>query len=73
MSNPNNIRNFSVIAHVDHGKTTLSDSLIGKAGLIAAKKVGSACFMDTDLLEQQKGITIKSTSITLLFECNQVK
>lgn len=68
MSLQDQIRNFSIIAHVDHGKTTLSDSLIAKAGIIAQKKAGAACYMDTDPLEQQKGITIKSTSISLIFQ-----
>lgn len=42
-----NIRNMSVIAHVDHGKSTLTDSLICKAGIIAAKNAGDARYTDT--------------------------
>jgi elongation factor 2 len=42
-----NIRNMSVIAHVDHGKSTLTDSLIAKAGIIAGENAGNARFTDT--------------------------
>lgn len=59
---------MSVIAHVDHGKTTLTDSLIGKAGIIAEHKVGDACYTDTRKDEQERGITIKSTGVSLYFE-----
>jgi hypothetical protein len=44
---PTNIRNMSVIAHVDHGKSTLSDALVAKAGIIAGAKSGDMRFMDT--------------------------
>jgi elongation factor 2 len=60
MDHKTNIRNMSVIAHVDHGKSTLSDSLISKAGIIAQANAGNARFMDTRDDEQARGITIKS-------------
>ncbi|EDO28823.1 predicted protein, partial [Nematostella vectensis] len=56
-----NIRNMSVIAHVDHGKSTLTDSLVSKAGIIAAAKAGETRFTDTRKDEQDRCITIKST------------
>ena len=62
-----NIRNISVIAHVDHGKSTLTDSLIGAAGIIAKAKAGEARFMDTRDDEQERTITIKATSVSLYF------
>lgn len=63
-----NIRNMSVIAHVDHGKSTLTDSLVSKAGIISAKHAGEARFTDTRADEQERGITIKSTGISMFFE-----
>jgi elongation factor 2 len=63
-----NIRNMSVIAHVDHGKSTLTDSLIAHSGIIAAAKAGDARFMDTRKDEQERTITIKSTSVSLYIQ-----
>ncbi|KAJ2114145.1 translation elongation factor 2, partial [Coemansia sp. RSA 921] len=63
-----NIRNMSVIAHVDHGKSTLTDSLVAKAGIISKAKAGDARFTDTRADEQERGITIKSTAISMYFE-----
>ena len=60
MGKRKNIRNMSVIAHVDHGKTTLTDSLVAKAGIIAAHKTGERV-TDTRDDERDRGITIKST------------
>eukprot|EP01136_Pigoraptor_vietnamica_P035258 Opistho-1_new@100245 len=71
MDKKNNIRNMSVIAHVDHGKSTLTDSLIGKAGIIAQARAGDMRFMDTRPDEQERCITIKSTAISLFFELEE--
>ncbi|KAF7170838.1 hypothetical protein CNMCM5623_003338 [Aspergillus felis] len=65
MDRPANIRNMSVIAHVDHGKSTLTDSMIQRAGIISAAKAGEGRYMDTRPDEQDRGITIKSTAISL--------
>jgi len=71
MDNQKNIRNMSVIAHVDHGKSTLTDSLVSKAGIIAGSKAGEARFTDTRKDEQERCITIKSTAISLYHELPQ--
>ncbi|KAG6845384.1 translation elongation factor 2 [Tephrocybe sp. NHM501043] len=63
MDKPTNIRNMSVIAHVDHGKSTLTDSLVSKAGIANGNR-----YMDTRPDERQRGITIKSTAVTMYFE-----
>jgi len=61
MDKKSNIRNMSVIAHVDHGKSTLTDSLVCKAGIIANARAGETRFTDTRKDEQERCITIKST------------
>lgn len=68
MDRKRNIRNMSVIAHVDHGKSTLTDSLVSKAGIIAGAKAGETRFTDTRKDEQERCITIKSTAISMFFE-----
>jgi len=68
MDKKRNIRNMSVIAHVDHGKSTLTDSLVAKAGIIAAAKAGECRATDTRKDEQERCITIKSTAISMYFE-----
>jgi elongation factor 2 len=68
MDKQDNIRNMSVIAHVDHGKSTLTDSLIAKAGIIASKAAGDARYTDTREDEKERGITIKSTGVSLYYE-----
>jgi len=67
MDKKENIRNMSVIAHVDHGKSTLTDSLVAKAGIIAAAKAGETRATDTRKDEQDRCITIKSTAISMFF------
>jgi elongation factor 2 len=73
MDKKENIRNMSVIAHVDHGKSTLTDSLIGAAGIIASSKVGEQRYTDTRQDEQDRCITIKSTGVSLYFELEESK
>jgi len=68
MDKKHNIRNMSVIAHVDHGKSTLTDSLLAKAGIIASAKAGETRATDTRKDEQERCITIKSTAISMFFE-----
>ncbi|KAG5642950.1 Elongation factor 2 [Asterophora parasitica] len=71
MSKPTNIRNMSVIAHVDHGKSSLTDSLVAKAGIIASAKAGESRHTDTRQDEKERGITIKSTAISMYFEVDK--
>jgi elongation factor 2 len=71
MDKKRNIRNMSVIAHVDHGKSTLTDSLVSKAGIIAGSKAGEARFTDTRKDEQERCITIKSTALSLYYEMDE--
>ena len=68
MDRPNNIRCMSVIAHVDHGKSTLTDSLIAKAGIISDKNAGETRYTDTREDEKDRCITIKSTGVSLYYE-----
>lgn len=68
MDKKRNIRNMSVIAHVDHGKSTLTDSLVSKAGIIAGAKAGETRFTDTRKDEQERCITIKSTAISMYYQ-----
>ncbi len=64
----NYVRNIAIVAHVDHGKTTLTDSLVARAGLISKELAGDQRMMDFEELEQQRGITIKAADISLGFE-----
>ncbi|KAB0372279.1 hypothetical protein FD755_016071, partial [Muntiacus reevesi] len=66
-----NIRNMSVIAHVDHGKSTLMDSLVCKAGIITSAWAGETCSTDTQKDEQEHCITIKSMAISLFYELSE--
>jgi len=66
--NTEGVRNMTVVAHVDHGKSTLTDSLVSKAGIISAAAAGEKRFTDTRADEQERCITIKSTGISLYFE-----
>eukprot|EP00892_Ulva_mutabilis_P001511 jgi/Ulvmu1/11360/UM075_0020.1 len=71
MDKQTNIRNMSVIAHVDHGKSTLTDSLVAAAGIIAIENAGDVRLTDTRADEAERGITIKSTGISLYYEMTE--
>ncbi|RKO93267.1 P-loop containing nucleoside triphosphate hydrolase protein [Blyttiomyces helicus] len=65
-ANTKNIRNICILAHVDHGKTTLSDSLLASNGIISPKMSGKVRYLDSREDEQQRGITMKSSGISLV-------
>ncbi|MDA4131095.1 MAG: GTP-binding protein, partial [Thaumarchaeota archaeon] len=70
ISDKTHIRNFGVIAHVDHGKTTMSDSLLAAAGMISPSVAGQALALDSMPLEQSRQMTIKAANVTLYYEEN---
>jgi elongation factor 2 len=65
MNTPEIIRNTSIIAHVDHGKTTLSDSLLAAAGIISEQTAGQKLFLDSWDLEQKRQMTVFASNISL--------
>src|SRR5271157_4696221 len=66
--NREQIRNIGIIAHVDHGKTTTSDSLLAACGMLSPSVAGQALALDYMDLEQQRQMTVKAANVTLYYE-----
>ncbi|MBL8826655.1 MAG: GTP-binding protein, partial [Planctomycetaceae bacterium] len=62
------IRNLAIIAHVDHGKTTMVDSLLHQSGQFRASQLSETCILDSNELERERGITILAKNIALMYE-----
>ena len=72
MKDINKVRNVAIIAHVHHGKTTLTDSLLAKAGIISKSVAGDALYTNYEQIEKDRRMTIKSADISLAFPYNGV-
>ncbi|MEM3086259.1 MAG: elongation factor EF-2 [Halobacteria archaeon] len=68
MSRPERIRNMGIIAHIDHGKTTFSDTLVAGAGLMSEELAGQQLYTDYYELEQQRGITINAANVSMVHQ-----
>jgi elongation factor 2 len=68
MHKPDKIRNMGIVAHIDHGKTTLSDNLLAGAGMISEELAGRQLYLDFDSQEQERGITINAANVSMVHE-----
>ncbi len=72
MRNRENIRNIGIIAHIDHGKSTFTDNLLAGAGMLSEELAGKQLFTDFDKQEQERGITIYSANVSIVYNYDQL-
>jgi elongation factor 2 len=68
ISEQDSIRNMAIVAHIDHGKTTLSDSLLAGAGMLSMETAGGQRYLDFMDEEQERGITIQASNVNMVHE-----
>lgn len=68
MNKLDQIRNIGIVAHIDHGKTTLSDNILAGAGMLKEELAGKALATDFDAQEQERGITIYSANVSMVHQ-----
>ncbi|WVW83684.1 hypothetical protein I302_105705 [Kwoniella bestiolae CBS 10118] len=67
-----NTRNVTIVAHVDHGKTSFADSLLSSNNIISSRMAGKLRFLDSREDEQERGITMESSAVSLRFDMNRI-
>ena len=68
MKKRDSIRNIGIVAHIDHGKTTMTDNLLSGAGMLSEELAGKQLFTDFDKQEQERGITIYSANVSIVYK-----